>query len=233
MNAPVTGEGIDFEQFYNDVRRNAWAGSNILRGELPKVPIVTALPTASAEYRHRVVIVAGATTVADVPYACIKNDADTYEWMSLGGATSQATRVYATADETVNSGGTGSTLQDDNELLFAIAANTTYIFTALIAYTSGSTPDFKFAFTCPAAGTLYANASYIAISGSGITAALTSSGASLTATGLASGPATIWIWGIVQNGANAGNLQFQFAQGTSDAGNTTREAGSWLEVATA
>jgi hypothetical protein len=36
--------------------------------------------------------------------------------------------------------------------------------------------------------------------------------------------------GIVANGANAGNLQFQHAQNTSEATNSTRQANSFLRA---
>jgi hypothetical protein len=74
-----------FDRFYSDVERNTWAGGNILRGEIPRMVAVTALPTATAERRFQLLTLIGGTGVADTPYVCIKNAADTYEWLEVGG----------------------------------------------------------------------------------------------------------------------------------------------------
>jgi hypothetical protein len=44
---------------------------------------VSALPTASADYRGQTRMVVGGTGVADVFYVCRKNAADGYEWVAL------------------------------------------------------------------------------------------------------------------------------------------------------
>jgi len=41
------------------------------------------LPTASANYRGKIYILQGAAGVADLPYMCIKNASDTYEWIAI------------------------------------------------------------------------------------------------------------------------------------------------------
>lgn len=74
---------LTLEQLVYEIMRNFWAGGNILRGELPKIPTVEALPAAVAEYRHRIVIVPGGAGVADVVYVCRKTAADTYAWVDV------------------------------------------------------------------------------------------------------------------------------------------------------
>lgn len=74
----IPGQPID--SLYNMLERNRWAGGNILRGELPVYPTIAALPTATADYRYRTVIVAGAAGVADLIYVCLKTAADAYSW---------------------------------------------------------------------------------------------------------------------------------------------------------
>lgn len=42
-----------------------------------------ALPTASVDYRGKVFTVLGGTGVTDIPYMCIKNTSDAYEWVAI------------------------------------------------------------------------------------------------------------------------------------------------------
>lgn len=85
-NTDFSAEDRSLDSVYSDLQRNTWAGGNILRGEIPRIVVVTALPTATAERRNQIVVKAGAALATDIPYVCIKNDSDTYEWLQLGGA---------------------------------------------------------------------------------------------------------------------------------------------------
>ena len=126
--------------------------------------------------------------------------------------TGGSTLVTKTADETVNN---STTLQDDDHLVFAMAANTSYIIEAVfLLNATGTTPDFKFGWTVPAGcamfwglltGTRWTGASVLLDE----TATRTSSGVNGT-TGAA-------YRAFVRNGANAGNLQLQWAQNVADA----------------
>jgi hypothetical protein len=78
-----TEEHVRFDRLWDDLQRNPWAGGNILRGEIPRVVAVTALPTASVERRLQLLVLDGGTGVADIVYVCIKNASDTYEWLAL------------------------------------------------------------------------------------------------------------------------------------------------------
>jgi len=109
-----------------------------------------------------------------------------------------------------------STLQDDDDLYFAVAAYEVWQFFAYIIHNTGATPDIKFAWAVPAAGSIY-------IFDSDEIGVLTAN------TPLAHGDGTIArfitgfgalrdyaVWGYYFGGANAGNVQLQWAQFTAD-----------------
>ena len=150
----------------------------------------------------------------------------TYTLPDATGTLHISTLVRKTADEVVNA---SSTLQNDDVLLYALAANEVVTFVAALHVTSGTTPDIKFAFTVPAAATLRWG-----LSGPDMSASQSSNGTSGSAIAApcagVSLPNIMWIAGVVVNGANAGNLQLQWAQNTSDASDTTVLANSWLRV---
>jgi len=141
--------------------------------------------------------------------------------------------VRKPSDETVNSAGTGSTLQDDNDLLVAVGASDIWQFVFNIIYSSNTTADFKFAFTQPAGGKI--SGSGVAFSPvlatimsnlNGDTGSPTSSNA-LGGAALAT-PILHRFDGIWTGGGTAGNVRLQWAQNTSDAGNTVVHANSTL-----
>lgn len=81
----------DTERIDRDVqrfRRSEWLAPGVTAGSLPKVPTTTlgTLPTASAAFRGRLIMVYGATTVADGFYVCVKDAADAYSWVAMPGA---------------------------------------------------------------------------------------------------------------------------------------------------
>lgn len=149
--------------------------------------------------------------------------------VTIAGSVSGTTTVVKTADESVTS---SAVLQNDDELLAPLAANTDYAFTALILVVSAATPDFQLAFTVPAAASL----AWMEIDTLGAalaTSTTTVQTASGTGVTLAvSGAAQQWVSvsGSVRNGANSGNLTLQWAQGTSSGTSTTVKAGSTLVV---
>jgi len=81
--------------------------------------------------------------------------------ISLSGSTGQVTinatgaggrtLVYKTADQSITS---DSTLNNDSELFFTMAANTKYQFKLEVFFDTGTTPDFKWRHSGPAAPTL-------------------------------------------------------------------------------
>ena len=132
------------------------------------------------------------------------------------------------ASETVN---TSDVLQNDDALLFAVTANQecTFTFTALIDIKAAS--DFKYTFTVPSGaiilgfeGTVHwrDGAAVAADVGQDLTAIGTMTTSSPSTNFLLSGEAVVLV------GANAGNVQFQWAQNTSTAEDTIVRLGSNL-----
>ena len=82
---PLDGGALDMTlgELLDAIMRNRWAGTNILRGQLPRAVTLETLPTASSDLRHVVVVIPGGAGVADAAYVCIKNATDTYEWVKF------------------------------------------------------------------------------------------------------------------------------------------------------
>ncbi len=121
-----------------------------------------------------------------------------------------------TSTETVNN---SAAMQNDDELLWAVAANTVYRFELHFFYNSGATPDFKFQFTLPAGGIM--RWGYIAVD----TSLNFRHPGYRTETDVASigGDGTdryVIVNGIVATVGTAGTLRLQWAQNTADASNT-------------
>lgn len=130
--------------------------------------------------------------------------------------------VVKSANESVTS---STTLQDDDHLVFAIGANEQWVATYSISMSTAGPPGCRFAITVPAGATMEASGAVEGKSG-GRTA--TSGTAFINdATNATANPiATIRVW--VSNGATAGNVTLQWAQGTSDASSLTLLTGSFL-----
>lgn len=135
------------------------------------------------------------------------------------------TLIVQEADQTVNSGSTGTTLVD-TELEFAVAANEVWQFEGVINLTTPAAADFKIAAAGPAGAVGSIGAWYGDTSGA-IDADSDALNTELVFTGTTG--ATLLFRGGIHNGANAGSLTIRFAQNTSDAGNTTVRAGSYMK----
>lgn len=144
-----------------------------------------------------------------------------------GGGGSAIVKVKA-ADESVTS---STTLQNDNELVAALEANTNYMFEVVIFWsqTSTSTQDIKVAFTVPASASL--TWAWVQDSdGNAKTPATTASGTAVAQNTTDTDGMWIRISGSVRVGATAGNLTLQWAQNNSVGNATTVKAGSTLHV---
>ena len=121
-----------------------------------------------------------------------------------------------------------NTMQDDDELLFAVAANEVWQFEGVLNVDASSNPDIKITFTGPSGavgsyGCIAQDTSNNTVVGS---AALGGS----TPIATAAQYKVIRYWGAIHNGANAGNLTLQWAQNTADAGaQITVRAGSYIK----
>lgn len=126
-----------------------------------------------------------------------------------------------------------TTLADDAALTFAVAASTKYRFRITVFYLTNTTADFKWQLTGPSTPTAVHYVGYDTPDGDALNArgrTAFSSSISETSTGATGG--SIIVTGILQNSTNAGTIVFQWAQNTSDPGNTTVQAGSFIEYAT-
>lgn len=138
---------------------------------------------------------------------------------------------YKTADQTVNN---STTLVDDTHLAWAVAANEVWAFSGFLYWTIASgSPGVKWGFTVPTGGVgwyllLDANTNVgtpvapdafplaIASSQARALGAVTSHVASLQ--------------GFFQNGANAGTVQFQWAQQAAVASDVKLKLGSYIAL---
>lgn len=142
------------------------------------------------------------------------------------------TIVLKTADETVNN---SAILQNDDHLLFAVAANEVWEFEVWVIATTAATPGFKCAFTVPTNGAIviigastgiqtyqspWVNDYICGITATDGTTARTYSGSLAAALSI--------FKGRYIGGNTAGNVQFQFAQKVSNAANTTVHANSFV-----
>lgn len=139
--------------------------------------------------------------------------------------------VIKSSNESVSS---STTLQNDDEITFVLAANTEYIINGGIFATSTSAqPDIKIAFSVPAGARM--DIAYFAQGGNTRTAEL------LETSGVASDmiaiPANqntiIQTFGSVVTGSTGGTLQFTWTQNTSNASATTVKQGSFMSVSEA
>lgn len=145
-------------------------------------------------------------------------------WTTLtAGAT--VARVRKSSDQTVTS---STTLVNDSQLKFAVAANETYIFQAwLYTYAADGTPDIKVTFTGPSGSTVLWSSSQVIFNAAAATT-LTSVNTGGTSADLFvdANNRAIQLYGTILNGATAGDVQLQWAQNTSSANGTSVKAGS-------
>jgi len=134
--------------------------------------------------------------------------------------------VCKTADETIND---SATMQDDDELVIAVGANEIWYLQLWVRVLSMEAADFKWQFTVPVAAT---------IEGFDLNDVGVATGAaplrSLTLAGiqafLVAGASeyALCISAVYVGGANAGNIQLQWAQNTADASDTKVLANSFI-----
>lgn len=121
-----------------------------------------------------------------------------------------------------------TTLQDDDELLFAVAANEVWQFEGVLIVNAHPTPDIKLTFTGPTG----AVGSYGLISQDTSNNTVVGAAALGNVTGIATAAQlkAIRFWGGIHNGSTAGSLKLQWAQNTADAGASIYvQAGSYIK----
>lgn len=130
--------------------------------------------------------------------------------------------VRKTADETVNN---SAVLQNDDHLLFAVAANEVWFIHILLLITTTAVADFKYTFTLPTEGSMGIISGFDHDSSSGRLEAT-----STYVVGFASDRvnANAYFALYYVGGANAGNIQLKWAQNAAEATNTILLANSCL-----
>ncbi len=141
--------------------------------------------------------------------------------------------VRKTSDETVTS---STALQNDDELLLALEKNAIYTFEGNIVVEGATAADIKVAFTVPAGASVYYSVSGAAVAataqpGTGNLGLGVSSDDPLSfGTVGAAVKSVLVVRGIVVMSTTAGNLQFRWAQDTSNGTANTVLANSWLSA---
>ena len=133
--------------------------------------------------------------------------------------------VMKTTTETINN---DSTLSDDSELTAPLLASKRYFVVCFLLHQTDTVPDFKYAFTLPTDATNRSGNgnwnSGVGESGTrDIESVVTTVSANTNQSGL-----VIYAW--VKTDTTAGNITLQWAQGTSDAANTSVMEGATLMI---
>ena len=136
-----------------------------------------------------------------------------------------------TITQTVDSGTTGTTLVNDDELFMTLSPESTYTFQLVIDLQSHETPDFKWVFTVPTGTT----GSYMADiidkdSSEPATARVSNLITQQNTDYLSEGDLIININGVIQTGTTSGNIQLQWAQLYSSANDTSVLINSYMMV---
>ncbi len=126
------------------------------------------------------------------------------------------TTLTKTADQTITN---NATFQNDNTLVLALAANSSYNIDAVINFsTTSAAADFKYTFTVPAGSTVAISTTADTAAAASTVCNITASGQKCTLASTAGYRGNIRLSGYIRTAGTAGNLQFQFAQNTGTAG---------------
>ncbi len=149
---------------------------------------------------------------------------DGAKWAALFGEV-RPPAGFKTTTEAVNN---NATLQNDDELVAAMAANAVYLVELDLVFNSGATPGFKFTFTLPAG----AGGNLVGFAHNTANAFFTFNGTLTTVYSLAGlgANAYVHVSGYITTGATPGNAQIQWAQFTANASNTSVLLGSTLKL---
>lgn len=133
-------------------------------------------------------------------------------------------KVVKSVDETINS---SIALQNDNELKATLRVNKVYSLQMFILLNSVAAANFKYNFTLPTGATGRRTTAGASANTPQTTADIT---AELITSATDATDQQLRLYGFITMGGTAGDLQFQWAQNVSDAGNTTVKARSTLLV---
>lgn len=134
-------------------------------------------------------------------------------------------RIGKAADESVAS---STTLQNDDDFVFAIAANEIWVVNLYLHVSVPNAPDMKMEWSLPSGGVKMQTAiMYDAISG--VLDSVTKATGVVTLVSGATGT-YIFATATLTNGSTAGNAQLQWAQNASSASAVVFEEESWMQA---
>lgn len=205
--ADATNPRIDTVVFQSDSTVDIVTGTPVAVTATtgPTPPTIASTQIAIAD----IYVAAGATTILS------SNITDRRQGQGL------PLRLVKSATETVNG---SSTLQDDDTFQFEVEASKDYEIDAELLLATGQTPDWKFAWTLTGmtwtgrwVTSVQESATYTWDYDQDVASA-----ASKTITVGTNATATMWNGHfVIHAGSTGGTLKFQWAQGTSDASNTS------------
>ena len=150
-------------------------------------------------------------------------------WIVIGSSvtTTPSTTGFEFAKKYVDQSITSSTtLTNDNDLFLPIAANDSMVIEGSFWY-NGSTGDLQIAFTIPA-GSSMDIAVFSETTSHPESHIMTASGTSTGKLNMSSGNVPLEVRGVIISGSTAGNIQLQWAQGTSSGTASTLKAQSHI-----
>jgi hypothetical protein len=202
----------------------------MVRGRLRSIPPTAGVHVAGDEYEPLTQVPGGFRT------AVCTAGGDFAGTPPVFGILAPEAIVRKTADETVNN---SAALQNDDHLVFPIAANETwYVEALLLAQGATVNADYKWGWSGPAGATANWSLAALADATAGgyvqRTTALTSSsvlaiGATASTPGLA-GTTTVKLEGIFSAVGTAGAINLQWAQDVATVENSKVLAGSFLKI---
>jgi hypothetical protein len=137
--------------------------------------------------------------------------------------------VTKSVDESVNSGTTGTTLQNDDALVLPGIASAVYLCKLAAIVNGAATPNFKCAFSLPSGATMPGWKFCFGLTGA-IARGICLPAATVNGLDTTGADQPLELTGILYMGGTAGNIQWQWAQNVSDAGNVTVKANSYFEM---
>jgi len=137
------------------------------------------------------------------------------------------TVIRKTTDETVNN---SDTLQNDDELLFAMAANEVWAFTLFLVINSGATPDFKFDVDVPENANALMTVAHRNAANASVSVGWSEDqgSAAIDVRGIGAEFCGMMAMGVAVCGATPGNLVVRWAQNTANASDTKVLTNSYI-----
>lgn len=148
-------------------------------------------------------------------------------WVAPGTLSKETIAKVKTARETVTS---SDTLQGDDDFVFTVKANTTYVVSAHIALQAANTVGLKWAYSVPSGASGRVNQDAGATGYPSIDTDITTGFSTTSQINSPNANHTIKIYGYITISSTAGTVTFQWAQGSSNVTGTYLERGSIMTL---